>query len=93
MNPDLEPYLDANDRVIVWPSKKHPQRRTAIMRYVLEGFEPGRTYTEPEVNEILNARHAFEDPAFLRRELVDRGCMERTRDCRAYWRSAPAETG
>lgn len=93
MLPDIEPYLDATNRVIVWPAKKHGQRRVAILRYMLQGFEVGRTYTEREVNDILNARHAFEDPAFLRRELVDRGWMQRTRDCREYWRSPAAETG
>lgn len=86
---DLEPYLDANNRVIVWPSKKHPKRRLAIMEYMRDAFEFDRKYNEREVNAILNARHAFEDPAFLRRELVDRGWLARTRDCREYWRPKP----
>lgn len=87
MTDDLTKLLDETERIAVWPAKRHGQRRLAILRYMLEGFESGRTYTEREVNEILNRRHAFQDPAFLRRELVDRGWMRRTRDCREYWRT------
>jgi hypothetical protein len=29
--------------------------------------------------------HLYGDQSALRRELVDRGHLERTRDCREYW--------
>ena len=42
---------------------------------MLTRFEPGRTYTEPEVNEVLLDVHA--DFAYLRRELVNYRYLER----------------
>ena len=42
---------------------------------VLSRFEPGRSYTEPEVNRVLLAVH--EDFAYLRRELVNYRYLER----------------
>ena len=50
----------------------------------MEQFEPGRTYTEKEVNGIL--RDIFDDYVTLRRYLIEYGFLERTRDCRTYWR-------
>jgi len=56
----------------------------AILRYVLKAFEPGRRYSEKEVNEILGRFHA--DVASLRRELVGYGLMEREGGGGEYWR-------
>ncbi len=58
------------DRV---PAKR--KVRAALLLEVLSRFEPGRTYTEPEVNEVLRAVH--EDVAYLRRELVNYHYLER----------------
>ncbi len=52
--------------------KRIPAKRKALVSVIVEllrGFEPGRRYSEPEVNAIL--REAHEDVALLRRELVD----------------------
>jgi hypothetical protein len=43
---------------------------------VLTRFEPGRVYSEPEVNEVLLGVH--EDFAYLRRELVNYQYLERS---------------
>ncbi|UUZ61008.1 DUF2087 domain-containing protein [Nocardioides sp. B-3] len=43
--------------------------RAAALLEVLTRFEPGRDYSEPEVNEVLLGVH--EDFAYLRRELVN----------------------
>ena len=42
---------------------------------MLTRFEPGRAYTEPEVNKVLLTVH--EDFAYLRRELVNYRYLER----------------
>jgi hypothetical protein len=52
-----------------------PERRLAFLREVAERFEPGRTYTEPEVNDVLRAVH--EDHVALRRYMVDAGLLLR----------------
>ena len=51
------------------------KKRVVVLRRLLEQFEPGRAYAEPEVNAML--RMAHEDYATLRRELVDYGFLSR----------------
>jgi hypothetical protein len=46
-----------------------------VLNYLVQSFEPGRTYSEPEVNALLNAFHP--DHATLRRQLVDAGLLIR----------------
>lgn len=42
-----------------------------MLDHIAQEFEPGRSYPEPEVNEILERCH--DDIAALRRYLVDEG--------------------
>ena len=55
------------------PAKR--KRRAGALLEVLSRFEPGRVYTEPEVNEVLLGVN--EDFAYLRRELVNYHYLER----------------
>lgn len=55
----------------------------AVLDYLASKFEPGRYYTEKEVNAAL--REVYDDYATLRRYLVDAGFLER--DSRKYWRT------
>ncbi len=41
-------------------------------------FESGREYSEKEVNYIIRENHSFNDHPLLRRELFDRGFINRT---------------
>jgi len=56
----------------------------AILKHVVNSFEPGKRYTERKVNEILAQFH--EDTASLRRELIGYGLMKRDGGGREYWR-------
>jgi biotin operon repressor len=56
----------------------------AVLRHVVKSFEPGKHYSEKQVNKILSAFH--EDTASLRRELVGYGLMEREGGGGKYWR-------
>lgn len=49
--------------------------RAAVLLEVVSRFEPGREYSEKEVNEVLLGVH--EDFAYLRRELVNYHYLER----------------
>ena len=49
--------------------------RAAVLLEVLTRFEPGRTYSEKEVNEVLLGVHG--DVAYLRRELVNYHYLQR----------------
>ena len=56
----------------------------AILRYVVRDFEPGKRYSEKQVNKILSRYH--EDTASLRRELVGAKLMEREGGGGEYWK-------
>ncbi len=63
-----------------------PSRRAkllAVLDHVAQAFEPGRTYPEPEVNDVLARFHP--DHAALRRYLVEDGFL--SREGGVYWRS------
>jgi hypothetical protein len=67
-------------------------KRLLVLDHLARLFEPGRRYTEAEVNEALRTWHP--DYAALRRYLVDEGFLRRAneRDAgggsrRLYWRS------
>ena len=49
-------------------------------------FERDKQYTEKEVNGLLQQWHEWNDPAFLRRELVDGHWLDRTKNGARYWR-------
>jgi hypothetical protein len=66
---------------------RRPARRAVVMRWLAGQFEPGRSYAEREVNEIIKRHH--EDSAYLRREMVDTGLM--TRDAGIYQLVSPGE--
>lgn len=80
----LTAFLDDEGKVLVWPARKRSEERVALRALLASKFEGGVAYSESEVNAILNAWHHFGDPAFLRRDLVDHGLMQRTRDGREY---------
>jgi len=77
----LASFLTPDGRLRTIPSK-HSKLLVVLDRLAQE-FEPGRTYSEAEVNQILDAFHP--DYAALRRYLVENGFM--TREEGRYWRS------
>mgnify|MGYP005844016439 CR=1 FL=1 len=85
---DLLPtYLDTEGRVTCWPSRQRRAAQRAVLDYLAARFEPGREYTEREVNDLLRSRHTFDDWALLRRELFEQGYLNRARDGSVYWRT------
>lgn len=59
------------------------KQRLIILAEIAKGFQPGRLYSEKEVNGVLEA--AYDDYAVLRRYLVDYGFMDRKPDGSQYW--------
>jgi hypothetical protein len=57
--------------------------RLLLLDYIAQSFEPGRRYSEPEVDAVLRALH--DDHPALRRYLVDEDFLSREDGC--YWRS------
>jgi hypothetical protein len=63
-----------------------PELRLELLRFLAERFEPGRAYSEPEVNAAL--REVHDDHAALRRHLVDAGLLVRDAAGTSYRRAA-----
>lgn len=86
--------LDAYDRKVIADYTRRDgslksipaqlKKRQAILRYLVQAFDPGKRYPEKKVNEILGWFHA--DTASLRRELVGSGLMKREGGGGDYWR-------
>ncbi len=78
----LNAFLDANGRLTTFPAQQ--KKEEAVLRYIAKIFEPGKQYSEKEVNEMLSEFN--EDTARLRRNLVEFGFMKREGGGGAYWR-------
>lgn len=61
------------------------KKKVVCLRRIAAEFDPGKRYTEKEVNAILKAIFP-EDYATLRRYLIEYRFLDRTKDCMAYWR-------
>ncbi|MCI0397257.1 MAG: metalloregulator ArsR/SmtB family transcription factor [Chloroflexi bacterium] len=77
----LQTFLDGR-RIKEIPARY--QKRRIVLQWLVEQFESGRRYTEPEINALLKQYHP--DHASLRRYLIDMGLMQR--ESGFYWRVA-----
>lgn len=83
---EVRPFLDRDGLVTTWPAKRKGQE--AVLAYLITKFAVGERYTEAAVNALLNEWHTYDDPAYLRRSLVDMGLLKRTSDGAQYWSEA-----
>jgi hypothetical protein len=58
-------------------------KRVVVLDWLAQRFEPGRRYSEADINRVISAVHP--DTAALRRYLVDEGILGRERG--EYWRA------
>lgn len=82
----LDKITDAEGKLKLWPTKRAKQ--ILVLQYLADKFEFDCKYTEKEVNQILNKWHKFNDPALLRRELIEIKFLCRTENGRQYWKEA-----
>ena len=80
----LKNFLDEDLKLKQFPTKRKMQNYT--LYYLASKFEKDKLYTEKEVNELLNQWHTFQDSALLRRELFDRGYLNREPNGSQYWK-------
>ena len=78
----LATFTGPDGRLKAMPMQR--KKFEAILRRVVRGFEPGRSYVGKEVDDEL--RRWSDDVATLRRGLVDHRMMDRERDGSRYWR-------
>lgn len=83
----LATFVEPDGRIRTFPVQQKKVR--VLLRHVLQAFEPGVRYAEPEMNEILLRFN--EDTARLRRSLVEFGMMRREGGGGAYWRTDTEE--
>lgn len=82
---EVRPFLDREGLVTSWPAKRKGQE--AVLAYLATKFTVGEVYPESGVNELLRQWHTYNDPAYLRRALIERGLLKRTADGAQYWRA------
>lgn len=82
MNEILKSFLDNEGKLTAYPSKRKMKLYALI--YIAGKIEKGRTYTEKEINSVLNSLHTFNDPATLRRELYTHRFLDRDSYGREY---------
>jgi hypothetical protein len=88
----LARFFDDQGRLVRWPGKH--RQRVACLWVLWSRLPSRRRCDEKEIKNLLDELHLFGDHALLRRFLCDLGLVERTADCRAYWRverQPPAE--
>lgn len=76
--------FDGEGRMSRWPAK--PSLQALCLWPLWAAIPAGASFTEREINGLIQARHLFGDHALLRRELFNRGLVSRTTDCRDYRR-------
>ncbi len=81
----LKGYLDSDGKFNRLPGRKQKKKLDLMLVVLSSKFEKNKSYSEMEVNEILNENHSFNDPATLRRLLFGTNLLDRTKDCRSYW--------
>ena len=80
----LARLFDREGRLSRWPGKRGMEE--SCLWVVWSRIAPRHTYSEAELNELLNALHTFGDTPLVRRGLIDCGLMTRTPDGREYRR-------
>ncbi len=80
----LKTFVRADGTIKAFPAQE--KKFQVLLHYVLEAFEPGKRYSEKQVN-ILLSRYS-DDPAALRRGLIEYKLMAREarQGGNTYWR-------
>ena len=81
----LQSFLNERKQLKLWPAKR--KKQLMALWYLAGRLEAGKTYSESEINDLLDEWTAFQDPATLRRELFNHFLLNRTSDGRQYWRA------
>jgi GNAT superfamily N-acetyltransferase len=81
----LHKLVNQEGQITRWPTK--PVERTLVSEYLASKFAKDKIYTEKEINDVLKHWHTFSDWVVLRRELFERGFLDRKADGSSYWRT------
>ena len=81
---NIKQNLLKNGRIIRWPKKITD--KNMILEYISIKIPFGKKFTEVEINEIIKENITFDDYVLVRRELIEKGFLNRTKDCKEYWK-------
>lgn len=82
---NINNFIDGTGKIKIWPSKR--DTKYMVLEYLADKFEYNRFYNEKEVNSIIESYHTFGDFFLLRRELIEKKLLSRTRSGDKYWRT------
>ena len=80
----IKQNLLKDGKIIRWPKKVVD--KNSVLKYIAIKISIDKKYTEKEINEIIIENILFDDYVLIRRELIENGYLNRTNDCREYWR-------
>tara|TARA_B100000029_G_scaffold478077_1_gene523796 strand:- start:131 stop:403 length:273 start_codon:yes stop_codon:yes gene_type:complete len=86
----LDNLINEFGQIIRWPTKQ--PEKTFVVNFLATKFYTERTYTEKEINDIVDKSHLFDDIALLRRELISRKKLDRKDDGSMYWKIIKSKT-
>lgn len=78
----LHSFVGEDKRLKAWPAKRSKQ--IVFLELLVARIRPGIVYTEKQFNTVLNCYHSFNDPAMLRRDLLECGIIKRKADGSEY---------
>ena len=81
---ELKPFLNEQGQLTALPSKN--KKKLLAIWYLTERIPAGRTFTEAEINDVIDDQTTFRDHATLRRELYNHHLLDRTNDGKTYWK-------
>ena len=81
---ELRPFLNEQGQLISLPAKN--QKKLLAIWYLAERIPARRTFTEAEINDVIDDQTTFRDHATLRRELYNHHLLDRTNDGKTYWK-------
>jgi hypothetical protein len=82
---NINNFIDSTGKIKVWPSKH--DAKVQVLQYLADKFEYNRFYTEKEVNRVIESNHTFGDFFLLRREMIEKKLLSRTKSGDKYWRT------
>lgn len=74
-------YFDDAGHLKKFPVKE--KKKIVVLRKISGNFSHDKQYSEAEINRVLE--RIYDDYATIRRELIEYGFMDRTKDCSRYW--------
>ena len=81
---ELRPFLNKQGQLISLPAKN--KKKLLAIWYLAERIPARRTFTEAEINDVIDDQTTFRDHATLRRELYNHHLLDRTNDGKTYWK-------